>query len=311
MTHIADRDAVPSPVTARTQASLIVPVFNSQQSLRQLHQTIVEYTASPEFDIEIVYVDDNSTDGSLDILRDIEAHAANVRVVAQPRNRGQSGALLAGIMAARNDIVVTLDDDLQHRPRDIARLLAALDGASSRTLAMGIAETLKRPLWRAGSGLAANMISNLFLAKPLPSQMTTLCAFRRQLCADLDPASDEPLPLMTALVQAAEVTRTVPISLDSSLRGGSRYGVAALFRLFMSRSRYYKLSRVLAWLAVASLLMAASAALLLTPAANHHSVQTALLLAVPAAFWLMLALLAIKVARRSRAAGLLPTNRPM
>jgi glycosyltransferase involved in cell wall biosynthesis len=311
MTHLTDRGAVPSPVTARTRASLIVPVFNSRQSLRRLHQTIAEYTASPEFDFEIVYVDDNSTDGSLAILRDIEAQAANVLIVAQPRNRGQSRALLAGIMAARNDLVVTLDDDLQHRPRDISRLLAALDGASPRTLAMGIADTLRRPLWRAWCSLAANMISNLFLAKPLPLQLTTFCAFRRQLCAALDPASDEPLPLMTALVQAAEATRTVPISLNPSLRGGSRYGIATLFQLFMSRSRHYRLSRVLAWLAGTSMLMAAGGALLLTQEANLHSILTALLVAVAAAFWLMLALLAIKVGRRSSAADLPPANRPM
>jgi glycosyltransferase involved in cell wall biosynthesis len=313
MKHIDARETAPTaapPVAGRKRASLIIPVFNSKMSLRELDRSIAAQAASPAFDFEIVYVDDNSTDGSLEVLRDIEAHTANVVVVELPRNHGQSKAVLAGILVAKNDIVVTLDDDLQHRPRDIARLLAALDGASRGTLVIGVADALKRPLWRAWCGLAANAISNLFLAKPLPLQLTTFCAFHRQLCAALDPASDEDLPLLTALVQAAEATRTVPISLDSSRRAGSRYGLAKLFRLFMSRSRYYRLPRVLAWLAVASLLVAAGSAPLLMQDVTRYPAPAALLVAIPAASWLMLALLAIRVGRQPRLPGVVPANRP-
>jgi len=311
MKHIDAREvASTTAVAGRRRVSLIIPVFNSKTALRELDQSIAGQTASPAFDFEIVYVDDHSTDGSLEVLRDIEMHAVNVVVVGLPRNRGQSKAVLTGIRAARNDIVVTLDDDLQHRPRDIARLLAALDGASPGTLVMGVADALKRPLWRAWFGLAANVISNLFLAKPLPLQLTTFCAFHRQLCAALDPASDEDLPLLTALVQAADATRTVPISLDPSRRAGSRYGVASLFRLFMSRSRYYSLPRVLAWLAGASLLVAAGGAPLLMQDVTRYPAPAVLLVAIPSASWLTLALLAIRVGRQPHAPGVVPANRP-
>jgi glycosyltransferase involved in cell wall biosynthesis len=299
MTNDPDRDpglAVAGSHPARTPVSLIIAVFNSESSLRVLHQAIAQCTASEDF--EIVYVDDSSTDGSLSVLRDIQQHATNVVVVEQPRNRGQAKATLAGIFAARHEVVVTLDDDLQHNPRDIQRLLAALDGAGPATLVMGVADALKRPLWRAWSSICANAISNLFLRRPLPLQLTTFCAFHRRLCADLDPGSERDLPLMTALVQAADVTLTVPVHLDSSLRNHSRYGFAALFGLFMSRSSYYRLPRVLGWLAAVSLLMIAGDALLLINDKVRYPLLTALVLVVTLPIWLMLGLLAIKVDAR-------------
>lgn len=296
------------PGMARAQVSLIVPVFNSEASLRALHQSIVACTSSAGCDFEIVYVDDASTDSSPGVLRDLQMQAANIVVVQQSRNRGQSKAVLTGILAARSQIVVTLDDDLQHDPADIPRLLAALESAGPSALAIGVADALKRPLWRACAGLCANAVSNLFLAKPLPLQMTTFCAFHRQLCAGLDPDSDRDLPLTTALVQAAEATVTLPVRLNPSLRGRSRYRLASLWRLFVSRSRYYELPYVLGWLAGASMLMAATGALWLTQVAVHP-VLIALPQVCTAVAWLGLAWLAFKVRREARAPELSQARR--
>jgi len=297
-----------SIAAAPTAVSLIVAVFNSETSLRRLHQAIIDRATSPEFDLEIVYVDDGSTDGSLEILHDLAKNTANVVVVEHPGNRGQSRAVLTGVYAASSPIVVTLDDDLQHNPADVARLIAVLKAGGPGNLVMGVADALKRPLWRARAGLCANAVSNLYLARPLPLKLTTFCAFRRQLCAELDPGSDRDLPLVTALVQAADVTRTVPVQLDSSQRDRSRYDLAALFRLFMSRSRYYKFSRVLTALAGASLLMLACDALLLTQDVAGP-ILTTLLLVATALPWLMLALLAIKVERDAAVPALQGANR--
>jgi glycosyltransferase involved in cell wall biosynthesis len=306
MTNVPDRGtepaaARPQSLTSRTKVSLVIPVFNSETSLRTLHHAIAAYAASSEFDFEIVYVDDASADGSLRILHEIRKAAANVVVVEHPRNRGQPRAVLTGIFAASSDIVVTLDDDLQHDPGDIPRLLATLEGAGPRTLVMGISDARRRPRWRTWCSISANAVSNLFLAKSLPLRLTTFCALRRQLCAQLDPGSDRELALMTALVQAADRTLTVPMEFRASIVQDSRYDPAALYRLFMSRSDYYRLSRILAWLAGVSLLMMANDVLLLTQEALRYPVLNVLVLVSGTATWLMLVLLAIKVARNARA----------
>lgn len=298
-----------SPITPRLGVSLVVPVFNSEKSLRRLHQEVAACTASQACDFQIVYVDDGSSDGSLAVLHDIARHSANVIVVEHAANRGQSKAMLTGIFAARSEIIVTLDDDLQHQPGDIRRLLAALESARPSTLVMGVADAIKRPLWRGALGIGANAISNLFLAKRLPLQLTTFCAFRKQLCAYFDPSSEHDLPLMTALVQAAGMTQTVPVHLNASSRGASRYGVALLIRLFLSRSRYYRMSKVLAWAVGAALVTLACAGLLLTQDLVDHLLVSTLLPSATAV-WLLLALLAIRVDRHSSEPDLLRANRP-
>jgi len=308
-----DRDIIPtaSPpaAAARRRVSLVIPVFNSEATLQLVHRQLVDWAWSPVHDFEIIFVDDASTDGSLAVLREIERHAANVVVVEHPRNRGRSWAVVTGILAAQCQIVVTLDDDLQHHPGEIPHLLAALESADTATLVIGVADAIKRPLWRGWLAIGANAVSNLFLARRLPLQLTTFCAFRRQLCAHLDPDPDQDLPLMTVLVQAARIVRTVPVHVYPSLRSSSRYRLGSLLKLFLSRSGYYRRSRVLGWLAAVSLAMIASLALLLTQGLGRHPLLCALLPSVIAC-WLMLVLLAIKVQRRTSEPDFQRANRP-
>lgn len=276
-----------------TEASLIVPVFNSEGSLHQLFKNIVDFVKSSSVNFEIVFVDDRSSDGSVRVLRDLQEQSANVVIVEHGVNRGQSKATLTGILAARHEIVVTLDDDLLYRSQDIPRLLGPLINSSPLTLVMGVAASMKRPLWRALAGICCNVISNQFLSKPVPLRLTTFCAFHRKLCAHLDPGADRDIALFTELVQASDSLLTIPVRLNWSMQNGSRYTVATLVRLFMSRASCYRLSRVLLWLACSTLLMIASAALSVMRGALAYS-PIGLASAIAS---LILGLLAIKVQR--------------
>lgn len=276
-----------------TEASLIVPVFNSEVSLHQVFKQIVDFVKSSPVNFEIVFVDDGSSDGSVGILRDLQEQSADVVIVEHAVNRGQSKATLTGVRAARHEIVVTLDDDLLYRPQDIPRLLGPLINSSHLTLVMGIAASMKRPLWRALAGICCNIISNQFLSKPLPLRLTTFCAFHRKLCANLDPDADRDIALITELVQASDSIVAIPVRLDWSTQNGSRYTFAALMRLFMSRTSCYRLSRVLLWLACSTFLMIASAALFVMRGALAYS----LIGLTSAITSLILGLLAIKVQR--------------
>jgi glycosyltransferase involved in cell wall biosynthesis len=250
------------PAADVTEVSLIIPVFNSEASLHRLLESIAEFRKSSNLNVETVFVDDGSSDGSVGILRDLRTHTNNVVVIEHPLNLGQSKATLAGILAARHDVVVTLDDDLQYRPQDIPRLLGPLMTAGPSTLVMGIADSIRRPLWRTLAGICCNVISNLFLSKPLPLRSTTFCAFHRKLAASIDAGPARDVAWVTELVQASDRTLTVGVPLNASMQPGSRYTLATLLRLFMSRSRCYKPGRVLFWLAVSLSTMAGSALVL-------------------------------------------------
>jgi glycosyltransferase involved in cell wall biosynthesis len=106
--------------------SVVVPLFNEEHSLETLYREIAGALES-QYDFEVIFVDDGSTDGSLSVLDRLHAESTNVVVVHLRRNFGKAAALQAGFLEARGDIVVTIDADLQDDPAEIPRLLAKLD----------------------------------------------------------------------------------------------------------------------------------------------------------------------------------------
>ena len=107
--------------------SIVIPVFNEAQSLAQLHAELDEVARANDFELDIVFVDDGSTDGSWRQILSLAADDPRVRGVRFRRNFGKAAALSAGFDTARGDRIVTLDADLQDDPREIPRLLAEMD----------------------------------------------------------------------------------------------------------------------------------------------------------------------------------------
>jgi glycosyltransferase involved in cell wall biosynthesis len=101
-----------------------VPVYNSAASLVALASEV--HRALPAGSFELVLVNDGSLDDSWSVIRSLAESDARVRGINLMRNYGQHNALLAGIRAARGEVVITMDDDLQHPPKEIARLLDEL-----------------------------------------------------------------------------------------------------------------------------------------------------------------------------------------
>src|SRR5262245_3385566 len=115
-------------VAKRTSSlSVVVPVYNSQQSLRLLIERLEPVLQCIATQYEVLLVNDASRDGSWKVIQDICASRPWVRGIDLMRNYGQHNALLCGIRAAHFDTIVTMDDDLQHPPEEIHKLLAKLD----------------------------------------------------------------------------------------------------------------------------------------------------------------------------------------
>ena len=111
--------------------SLVIPVFNELQSLEPLHGEICEVAAAAGFDLEIIFVDDGSTDNSWNAILRLAASDPSVRGIRFRRNFGKASALNAGFAEAVGDPVMTLDADLQDDPHEIPRFLRR-DGESTR-----------------------------------------------------------------------------------------------------------------------------------------------------------------------------------
>lgn len=107
--------------------SVVVPVYRSEGTLRPLHERLVKALEKLTAEFEILLVEDCGGDGSWNVVSELAAADPRVRGIRMSRNYGQHNALLAGIRAARHDVVVTLDDDLQNPPEEIHRLIARLE----------------------------------------------------------------------------------------------------------------------------------------------------------------------------------------
>jgi dolichol-phosphate mannosyltransferase len=105
----------------------VIPLFNERESLELLHAEIVETAGKHALDVEILFVDDGSTDGSWLAIAEMARKDVRVRGIRLRRNFGKAAALSAGFRSARGDVIVTLDADLQDDPREIPRFLIALE----------------------------------------------------------------------------------------------------------------------------------------------------------------------------------------
>src|SRR6478609_5896147 len=115
-------DQTPAP-----ELSLFLPVLDEEENLRPMHAKIAAALDALGKTAEVIYVDDGSTDRSLQILKEIAAEDPRVRVISLRRNYGQTAAMAAGIDHARGEILIPMDADLQNDPMDIQRLLDKLD----------------------------------------------------------------------------------------------------------------------------------------------------------------------------------------
>ena len=103
--------------------SIVVPVFNEKDNLTELANRITQALPSGQFSYEVIWVDDGSTDGSRQLLKQIQQDFQHHKVLFLARNYGQTTALTAGVKAATGEIIVPLDADLQNDPKDIPAML--------------------------------------------------------------------------------------------------------------------------------------------------------------------------------------------
>jgi glycosyltransferase involved in cell wall biosynthesis len=118
---------LPAQTLERRSLSVVTPVYNSEASVAELCRRLGEVLPRVAMQHEIILVNDGSRDRSWEVIWELSSHSPTVRGLNLMRNYGQHNALLCGIRAARYDLIVTMDDDLQHPPEEIPRLLARLE----------------------------------------------------------------------------------------------------------------------------------------------------------------------------------------
>ncbi len=130
----------------RPAVSVVIPVYNGELTISDLVAGLKPVLSEVSSDYEVVLVNDGSSDKSWVVIQDLARRFPFVRGIDLMRNYGQHGALLCGIRSARNEVIITMDDDLQHPPSEVPKLLARL--AEGFDVVYGAPEQEQHGLWR-------------------------------------------------------------------------------------------------------------------------------------------------------------------
>ncbi|HMK59905.1 MAG TPA: glycosyltransferase family 2 protein [Dissulfurispiraceae bacterium] len=162
--------------------SVVVPLYNEEENVEMLDDRLRETLTDIGSDYEIVYVDDGSTDKTLQLLEELQKKDPHIVVLSLRRNFGQTAAFAAGFDFARGDIVVTMDGDLQNDPKDIPRLLDAIKDCD---LVSGWRKKRKDDFLRTFLSKIANGLISKVTGVRLHDYGCSLKAYRRDVVKNL------------------------------------------------------------------------------------------------------------------------------
>ncbi len=232
----------------RPSLSVVVPCYRSPSTLSGLVDRVCEAIGDTVSEIEFVFVDDGSPDDTWLRLAEVQAADDRVRVMRLSRNYGQHNALLAGIRAASNDLVLTMDDDGQNPPDQVPLLLEAMTDdvdlvygspvEEQQTGFRNAASRLTKRMMRVGMGDAVNPKHSAFRL------------FRRRLIDAADAVRDPFVNLDVLLSWATVRQQVVDVRFDVRREGASGYDLRKLIRHAMNMITGFGILplRLVAWL---------------------------------------------------------------
>jgi len=170
--------------SASPGVSIVIPLYNEEESLRELTQKLVSVLTGMRTSYEIIFVDDGSTDGSFQVLKKLHGENRAIKVIRFRRNFGKSAALSVGFREARGKFVVTMDADLQDDPEEIPGLLQALDDRYD--LISGWKKKRHDPLTKTVPSRFFNFVTRVMTGIPIHDFNCGLKAYRGEVVKELN-----------------------------------------------------------------------------------------------------------------------------
>ncbi|MGA2911295.1 MAG: glycosyltransferase family 2 protein [Candidatus Levyibacteriota bacterium] len=208
--------------------SAVVPAFNEEESLNELYKVLSVNLLKLGQEYEIIFVDDGSTDSTLQILQKLASKDKTIRIFSFRKNRGKAEALTVGFQMAKGDYIVTLDADLQDRPEEIKKLLdKAKEGFD---LVSGWRKDRKDALRTRLSSQFFNFIMSSFWGVHLHDYNCGLKLYTKEAARSLNLYGGmyRFIPLLVA-EKGFEVTE-IPVVHEKRKFGKSKYGFSKIFR---------------------------------------------------------------------------------
>ncbi|QQR88954.1 MAG: glycosyltransferase family 2 protein [Myxococcales bacterium] len=214
------------------EISVVIPVYRSKTMLAELHERLSLALEKLGLSYEIVFVDDNSSDGSWEELVALADKDSHIRLVQLTKNFGQQRAVLCGLRYSRGRFVVTLDDDLQQRPSEIALLYEAIKH-SDADVVVGRYEKKKHGPIRALGTWLVKRVAQLTIGIPKELELTSFRIIRRQIVDEVVKLRSTNPIVGFLLFHITHRISNITVSHDPRRNGKSSYSLKGLIDYFL------------------------------------------------------------------------------
>jgi glycosyltransferase involved in cell wall biosynthesis len=246
------------------ELSIVVPLYNEEESIRPLYAAIVSAVVPLRISFEIVFVDDGSRDATVRLADEIARSDPRVCLVKFRRNYGQTPAMAAGIAQASGDVIVTMDGDLQNDPADISALLRKIEEGYDIVVGWRFDRQDKLVSRKIPSRIANALIAKV-TGVPIKDNGCSLKAYRANLIKKIPLYSEMHrfIPAMASI--AGPKIAEIKVQHHARQFGQSKYGLSRIYKVLLDMMVIKTVasftSRPLLWFGILSVPMLLAAAL--------------------------------------------------
>jgi dolichol-phosphate mannosyltransferase len=242
-----------------TELSIVVPVYGCHGCLAELHRRLRASVAEVSEDVEFVYVDDRSTDGSWDALLELAAGDPAVKLVRLSRNFGQHRAITAGLAESNGRWVVVMDCDLEDRPEEIPRLYAKAQEGND--IVLTVRRRYSKSAFRNFAGRAYRRLANVLAGTDIDPRYRNLSVISRDVVREFLRFQDHERQYLLILLWLGYEHVTLEVEPDPRHVGTSSYSLGALVRV-AADGILFQTTRLLRWVIYAGFAVTAIGAIL-------------------------------------------------
>ncbi len=212
--------------------SIVVPMFNEQDTVKPLYHSIADTMQKTDYDFEVIFVDDGSTDETLSELLTVQEQNTNMKVISLRKNFGQTASMSAGFDHAQGEIIVSMDGDLQNDPEDIPKLLKGIEDGYDIVSGWRVKRKDKLILRKIPS-VSANWLISKITGVKLHDYGCSLKAYRPDVIKSIK-LYGEMHRFIPALASwnGANILE-IPVNHNPREFGESKYGIWRTFRVIM------------------------------------------------------------------------------
>lgn len=217
--------------------SIVVPVYNGENSLAELYSTIRKTAAANDFEFELILIDDHSPDQSYQKILELHNQDSRVKGIRLAQNFGQQNAIFCGFNFAAGDYIITMDDDLQHLPQDIVLLYQQIK--KGYDVVYAIPEERAHSFYRRLGSKLTNWLFNLITPKNEGIRVSSFRIITEKMLKKITSSKKSFIYLSAIILEEKPEIANVYTKQQQRKYGQSNYSFLKLLKLFLKLYIYY------------------------------------------------------------------------